>query len=111
MTRRGRFALASTVPMLFAVCAAGAEPAKISYYKDIRPIFQMNCQGCHQPARPQGGVVLTGHAELLKPDEMGNRVVVPGKPEASELISSITPQKGKPAKMPKEGSPLADAQV
>src|SRR5207244_1228484 len=25
------------------------EPEKVSYYKDVRPIFQLHCQGCHQP--------------------------------------------------------------
>ena len=24
--------------------------APISYWKQIRPVFQANCQGCHQPA-------------------------------------------------------------
>src|SRR5213596_1465507 len=110
MTRLGRFGLALTVFGVAAVCARAAEPDKVSYYKDIRPIFQMNCQGCHQPAKPQGGVVLTGHAELMKPDDMGNRVVTPGKPDASEIMTSIAPQKGKPPKMPKEGTPLSDAQ-
>ena len=23
----------------------------VSFYKDIRPIFQANCQGCHQPQK------------------------------------------------------------
>ena len=42
------------------------EPAKVSYYKDIRPVFQQNCNGCHQPAKPQGGFVMTANADLLK---------------------------------------------
>ena len=25
--------------------------APVSYYKQIRPIFQAHCQGCHQPAK------------------------------------------------------------
>src|SRR5436190_12814067 len=111
MTRPGRFALAFAAAALLAAAAAAAEPAKVSYYKDVRPIFQMHCQGCHQPAKPQGGVVVTGHADLMKKDEMGNAVVVPGKPDASELIVALTQQKGKPAKMPKDAPPLADAQV
>src|SRR5947209_3314199 len=111
MTRPGRFALAFAVAALLAARAGAADPAKVSYYKDVRPIFQIHCQGCHQPAKPQGGVVVTSHADLMKKDDMGNAVVVPGKPEASEVIAALTPQKGKPAKMPKEAEPLADAQV
>jgi WD40 repeat protein len=111
MTRLGRLGLALSVFSLVVVRAPAAEPGQVSYYKDVRPIFQLQCQGCHQPAKPQGGVILTSHAELLKPDEMGNTVVAPGKPDQSELIKSITPQKGKPPKMPKEGTPLTEAQV
>src|SRR5262245_11607742 len=47
----------------------GAEPTEVSYYKQIRPILQQHCQGCHQPAKPQGGFVMTGHADLFKPGE------------------------------------------
>src|SRR5262245_17625701 len=111
MMRPGRFALGFAVAVLLAASAVAADPAKVSYYKDVRPIFQIHCQGCHQPAKPQGGVVVTSHADLMNKDDMGNAVVVPGKPEASELIKAITPQKGKPPKMPKESPLLADAQV
>jgi len=32
---------------------------QISYYDQIRPIFQRHCQGCHQPAKPNGKYVMT----------------------------------------------------
>ncbi|HTU89144.1 MAG TPA: cytochrome c, partial [Gemmataceae bacterium] len=40
---------------------SAAEPSdkEVSYYKDVRRIFQQHCQGCHQPAKPQGGYVMT----------------------------------------------------
>src|SRR4051812_2944393 len=60
-----------------------AAPAKVSYYKDVRPIFAQHCNGCHQPAKPQGGYVMTAHADLLKPGEREKPGVVPGKPAAS----------------------------
>src|SRR5262249_26306198 len=111
MTRPGRFALVFAAAAVLAAGAEAADSAAVSYYKDVRPIFQIYCQGCHQPAKPQGGVVVTSHADLMNKDDMGNAVVVPGKPEASELVNAITPQKGKQAKMPKESPPLTDAQV
>ena len=54
------------------------EPAtgKVSYCKDVRPIFQQHCQGCHQPAKPQGGFVMTSHPELFK--EYYGTVIPPG---------------------------------
>ena len=36
---------------------AGDQP--VSYYKQIRPIFQAHCQGCHQPAKSSGAYVMT----------------------------------------------------
>ena len=29
--------------------------APVSYYRDVRPIIQANCQGCHQPAKSKDG--------------------------------------------------------
>ena len=48
-----------------------------SYYRDIRPIFQEHCQGCHQPAKAGGKFVITSHASILGSDK---DIVVPGKP-------------------------------
>ena len=36
-----------------------ALPAEVSFYKDVRPIFQQHCNGCHQPAKPSGGFDMT----------------------------------------------------
>ncbi len=56
--------------------------APVSYYRDVRRIFQQHCQGCHQPAKPQGGYVMTSHADLLKPGDRGHAGIVPGnRPE------------------------------
>ena len=46
--------------------AADAKPTgKVSYYREIRPILQANCQGCHQPAKSKGGFVMTDFKKLL----------------------------------------------
>jgi len=41
---------------LLAISAApAAVPAgPVSYYKQVRPLFQVHCQCCHQPAKAQG---------------------------------------------------------
>jgi mono/diheme cytochrome c family protein len=38
--------------------------APVSYFKKIRPIFQAQCQGCHQPAKAKGGYVMTDFAKF-----------------------------------------------
>jgi WD40 repeat protein/mono/diheme cytochrome c family protein len=102
-------ALAIVAPLTAAEPAAPAS-AKVSFYKDVRPIFQQHCQGCHQPAKAQGGYVLTQYAELFKPGNTGKEPVVKGKPDASHLVQQITPQAGKVA-MPKDKDPLINVQV
>ena len=81
-----------------------------SYYQDIRPIFQANCQGCHQPAKARGDYVMTSFSAMLKGGESGDAAIVPGKPETSYLIKEITPEEGV-AEMPKNEKPLPTAEI
>src|ERR1700682_5146489 len=74
---------------------------KVSYYKDVRPIFQQHCQGCHQPAKAQGGFVMTGFAELFQKTEHDNPGIVPSQPDLSAVYKQITPRDGNPPEMPR----------
>lgn len=87
------------------------EAAKISYYRDVRPIFQQHCQGCHQPAKPSGGLVMTAHAGLLKAGDSGAAAIVPGDPDESEILLQITGLEGERPPMPKEGDPLTEREI
>src|SRR5262249_54957763 len=82
----------------------------VSYYKQIRPIFQANCQGCHQPAKARGDYVMTAFDKLLAGGESGTLAVVAGHTEKSLLIEQITPQEGK-AKMPQGKKPLDTQEI
>ena len=77
-----------------------AEPDQPSYYKHIRPILIQHCQGCHQPAKPQGQYILTTYADMLKPGERMKTGIIPGNADESGLVDQITPHDGKPPKMP-----------
>jgi mono/diheme cytochrome c family protein len=85
-------------------------PAKISYFKDVRPVFAQHCNGCHQPAKAQGGYVMTGFADLFKAGEQGKPGVVAGKVAQSNLAEQVRVHNGK-AQMPKGRDPLTPAQV
>jgi WD40 repeat protein len=101
-------------PSLQAAEPAGKDaplPDQVSYYRDVRPIFVQHCQGCHQPAKPQGGYIMTSHAELLKPGSKGQIGVVPGKPDESYLLSQLLPSNDKPPAMPKDKAPLSDRDI
>jgi len=85
-----------------------AEPASnqaVSYYRQIRPIFQEHCHGCHQPAKQGGEYVMTDFDHLLKGGETGDAAIVPKSPDKSGLLALITPESGT-ADMPKDAKPL-----
>jgi WD40 repeat protein len=102
---------------LMAAVAAAGEPAgsagdaaKVSYYRQVRPILQANCHGCHQPAKAAGEYQMTSMKALLQGGASGSPAVVPGKPGESYLLEMITPREGK-AQMPKGSPALAPGDV
>jgi len=109
-----RYAMSLSIAVWSASGVRAAEPvpavaAKISYHTQVRPLFQQNCQGCHQPARSLGGYLMTTHAELFKKGDRDKPGVVAGKPELSFLLEQIRAKDGK-AEMPKAKEPLPEAQ-
>jgi WD40 repeat protein/mono/diheme cytochrome c family protein len=96
--------------LAFGAEEAAKDPqAPVSFYKDIRPILQANCTGCHQPAKAKGDYVMTDFAKLLAGGEEG-KAIVPGDPAASHLLAVSTPVDGK-AEMPPKGDPLHAKQL
>jgi WD40 repeat protein len=84
--------------------------AKVSYYREIRPILQANCQGCHQPAKSKGGYVMTEFKRLLAGGDGEGAAIVPGQPDKSAILKMITPQDGE-VRMPKGKTPLMESEV
>src|SRR3954463_1505873 len=103
--------------LVWAVNGAAPPPKKVeedpnapvSYFKKIRPIFQAQCQGCHQPSKAKGGYVMTDFSRLLSGGEEcakdSVRAVVPKDPGQSLLLKQITPVNGE-AEMPPKKAPL-----
>jgi WD40 repeat protein len=100
--------LAACIAMSFgSVASAEDDPntaAKpVSFYRQVQPILQRQCAGCHQPAKASGKLTLTSHAALLAGGEQGHSVV-PGKPDESLLLEVIV---GDPPSMPPKGPALS----
>ncbi|HEX2474436.1 MAG TPA: c-type cytochrome domain-containing protein, partial [Lacipirellulaceae bacterium] len=89
---------------------AAAPTGEVSYVRDVLPILQANCQGCHQPAKASGAFEMTSFNNLLAGGESGSAAVVPGKPDESYLVDQITPADGEAA-MPKDKKPLEESQI
>ncbi|MFO0918070.1 MAG: c-type cytochrome domain-containing protein [Planctomycetaceae bacterium] len=92
----------------FANSALAAEEEKpVSYYRQIRPILQRHCSGCHQPAKAGGNLLLTGFAEFQKGGENGPGFVAT-KPAESLIVQYIS---GEKPEMPLNSEPLKPEQV
>jgi WD40 repeat protein len=99
-------------PLVGLLLAAATAPAadKVSYTKDVRPIFVQQCFGCHQPARPNGGYVMTDAASLRKPGESGDPVITPGKPDGSTLVTQVRVVDGR-HEMPRDRAALKPTEI
>jgi len=110
--------LFASLALLVGGTPVGAQPSKptgsagpVSYYKQIRPLFQLHCNGCHQPAKAMGGYQTVNPAELAKAGDKGQPGVVPGQPQKSNLLDQIVPHGNKPPEMPKQRPPLTSAET
>ena len=96
--------------MASSIQAEENKAKKVSFYNEIRPIFQASCHGCHQPAKANGEYVMTTFKELLKGGDSEEIAIVPTKPDESHLITLITPIDGE-AEMPQKEDPLQKEQI
>jgi WD40 repeat protein len=108
MGRIGLLCLTSSLLSFVSVSRISAE-APVSYHRQIRPILQRRCQGCHQPARPRGGLVLTRFDHLAAGGD-GGAPWVAGRPEDSRLLKHLRGAEGF-ARMPEGEPPLPAGQV
>jgi hypothetical protein len=70
----------------------GAVEQKVNFNRDVRPILSENCFTCHglDPNKRKGGLRLDRKADAFKPGDSGDPAIVPGKPDASQLIARAT---------------------
>jgi hypothetical protein len=96
-------AFAFTLAVSVGVSRAEAPlPPVVEFNRDIRPILSDNCYACHGPDKNQRKADLRLDTEEgAFADRGGDRVLVPGKPDESELYLRITaPEKGEKKRMP-----------
>lgn len=82
----------------------------INFSRDIRPILNQNCVGCHGGVRQKGGVSFIFRDEALGTGKSGHRTIVPGNPSGSELIVRVLSHDSE-AHMPYHGPRLSDQQI
>lgn len=72
-----------------AAVLAPAAFAQTSYFKDIRPILQRSCQGCHQPNSKSGDLDLTSFSGFQKGGKRGPAYKA-GAPAESLVVRYLT---------------------
>ncbi|WP_197451176.1 DUF1553 domain-containing protein [Rosistilla oblonga] len=85
---------------------SGLVAAPVDFVTQIAPILQQHCVHCHNETRKSGELSLSFGKDLLSLE-----FVVPGEPQNSHLIDTVTADVGERPSMPEEGSPLSEEQV
>jgi len=83
---------------------AGGEPAKPSLFESvIWPALEKKCVRCHGEEKHKGDYRLDTREFALTPGESGEKPIVPGKPEASYLMTLILMSEDDEEVMPPSG--------
>ena len=83
--------------------------ADVSFEREVLPLLEKRCSQCHHPEKQRGGLDLTRLETMLRGgDELG-AAVVPGKPNESPLIQTLTGA-AEPS-MPETGEPLPQSEI
>jgi len=93
--------------LLVLLRADAGEGPSVSFHKDVRPILQRRCAGCHQPASRAGKFSVVTYAHVKSGGTAGPGFVS-GKPEDSPLYRMVS---GRTPTMPKDAPPLTAREV
>ena len=74
---------------VFFVGCSTTLSADVDFKRDIAPILEDRCWGCHGEDEQESGLRLDRRAFLLKGGDSGLAAVVPGKPDKSYLIEVV----------------------
>ncbi|MBS1833541.1 MAG: DUF1549 domain-containing protein, partial [Acidobacteria bacterium] len=80
-----------------------AAAAKVDFEREVRPVFEKSCYGCHSAKAQMGALRLDTKAGAA-------RTIAPGKPGESTLYTRIM-GRGDLPRMPMGGKPLEAAQI
>ncbi|MBL8761184.1 MAG: hypothetical protein JNL50_07770, partial [Phycisphaerae bacterium] len=85
------------------------KPGTIDFENAIRPIFETRCVECHGPFKKKGGLRLDRRAGAFR--DPSTYVIVPGKPDESDLLHRVTLPPSDPDFMPDGDKPLNPDEV
>ncbi len=104
------FALAGALAVAHYSSSHKSPAPLVDFNRDIRPILNQTCVSCHGGVRQKNNVSFIYRDEALGKGTSGRPTIVPGHPEASELIARITSNEPD-VRMPYHAPPLSPPQI
>ncbi|MEX0716327.1 MAG: PSD1 and planctomycete cytochrome C domain-containing protein [Planctomycetaceae bacterium] len=89
--------------------APNESPRAVDFARDVRPILAARCHACHGPNLQESGLRFDSRDRAFRGGDSGEKAIVAGKPDDSELIRRIREEPG--LVMPPEGDPLSPEQI
>ena len=87
---------------IFLLCCSTGRAQEIDFERDIRPILNDHCAGCHGGVKKNGGFSVISRELLLGETDSGVIAIVPGEPDRSPMMQRVSASD--PAeRMPPEG--------
>ncbi len=80
--------------------------AKVRFLRDIAPILNRHCAGCHGPKKTEGGYRLHVFSNLMTAGESEMPPIIVGKPEESEFYRRLV-ETDEDLRMPQLDDPLS----
>lgn len=68
------------------------EPRKVDFFRDIQPLLERSCGGCHSGDRKKGDFSVSTRENLLKGGQSGEPALIAGDGGASKLIRMVSDQ-------------------
>ncbi|MBN9117851.1 MAG: DUF1553 domain-containing protein [Planctomycetes bacterium] len=99
------FVAARVVGIRGQAAPAGA----VDFYKQVQPILEAKCAGCHTGDRSKGGLRLDDRAAALAGGKNDGPAVTPGKPAESSLLARV--KAADDAVMPPRGDRLTAEEI
>jgi hypothetical protein len=81
---------APNTPAPSVPAAAKPRSGPVDFAREIKPVIERSCRGCHSGETPQGGYIVLSRERLLRGGESGEAAVSPGQSDQSPLFARVS---------------------
>jgi hypothetical protein len=92
------------------IARADGDPKAVSFEKDVLPVLQAKCFGCHDAKKARSGLRLDVRAKAFAGGETEKKGIVPGKSGESEIYLRVVSKDEKEV-MPPKGEKLTEKEA